>query len=53
MTASLCPSSREVSLAQRQANSVDSGSKSASAWHRLANWEAKLCCDHVVLGVGI
>jgi hypothetical protein len=38
---------------QRQANSVDSGSKSASAWHRLANWEAKVCEDHVVLAVRI
>jgi hypothetical protein len=38
---------------QKQANSVNSGSESASAWHRPANWEAKVCGDHVVLTIGI
>ncbi len=41
------------SLAQRQANSVDSDSESASAWHRPENWEAKLFLGRVVLEKGI
>ena len=41
------------SLAQRQANSVVSGSDSARAWHRPENWVDKVSCGHDVLAVGI
>jgi hypothetical protein len=38
---------------QRQANSVISGSDSAKAWHRPANWVGRMSCGRVVLAVGI